>query len=204
MVTKTKTKKTTACEICGEITPIGFGLINHKKLYHPEPPTVPEATEPQILTSEPPPEHGVGTEVFLNEEMTFRDKKGRVKKKERNLIDLSRCLIFENGSYGVENLPIDPLPPVRSQWKYHNKWTYVLIRHKGMMFTLPNDFTLQCYGETPISPEELFQAVQWPELTQLFKLEQTLLEKIKVGLMVGLVALLMLFIFILMSSLEVI
>jgi len=110
-----------------------------------------------------------------------------------------RCFVFQDGVFGVIPYALATQPPISSRWEYKGKWVWLLERIAGDLYTIP-DFT----KEPEISPEELFQAVSWKEAELLFALKRTLLEKIKVGLMIGLVGLLLLFLFILMSSMEVI
>lgn len=209
--TKTKEKKEYVCQLCGEICGSKAVLTGHTNYYHSESSQINqvdaseavETSQTQVIETVIPPEPpdpniALGIPLTINTEESYLDKKGKFSNKKRPLIEPVRCLVFEKGEFGVEELSIQPLPPVSNQRKYNDKWTYIIIRHKESLYAWPADI------QEGISPEELFRAVNWPELLLLFKMRQQLLEKIKVGLMVALVGILLLFIFLILSSTEAI
>lgn len=86
--------------------------------------------------------------------------------------------------------------PKGMQWSYGKQQVYLMLRHNGTMkpIELPK--------KIGVFPEKLYRALFWERETDiLFTLRNTLLEKLNTLLTVGLIGILLFFIYLIFSSL---
>jgi len=85
-------------------------------------------------------------------------------------------------------------PPGRQEWYLEGRWYYWIKVHDGQVEAVKLPM------EIDYLPEDLYMALRWDEAKPIFTIKRTKLEKIKLGLMVLLVGLFLLFLYIVINS----
>ena len=110
------------------------------------------------------------------------------------------CLVFDAGIYQERRLKLAEIPDGCNQWLYHDHWVYLLEVQAGVSRPATVEPMEKVKKPGYITPSKLHRAIQWIEAIQLFKIEPGILEKLNFGLMIGLIVVLIVFLYLVYSS----
>lgn len=83
--------------------------------------------------------------------------------------------------------------PAGKIFKYNDSPVYFMSRVDGELKEILRPDTIDT------QPEKLYRALNWPECKELFKLDTSMFEKLQVGAAIGLVVVLLFFIYLIIS-----
>jgi hypothetical protein len=79
-------------------------------------------------------------------------------------------------------------------FRYGDRSVYFMSRVKGELKPINRPANIDT------QPEKLYRALMWPEVKELFKLDTSLMEKLQIGATIALVAVMLFFVFLILSG----
>jgi len=146
---------------------------------------IPEAVEEAIGPTEPVSRRGLLDRLF-------KQQNGQAE------IPMAWLMVFDKHEFEVEQIPETDVPRDTFMWQFEGKWVHLVERKNGELKPISLRDVLTAKDNIP--PSRLYRALRWKEAEIVFRIPDTLMEKLNVGLTVALLGILGFFIYLVFSS----